>query len=85
MPAAFGGSKELAIENYQKAEKLMESSASEIKENWNYISLLLAIGKAHDETANYKMAKVYYEKILKIEPRFAWVKNELYPNILKKV
>lgn len=85
MPAAFGGSKKEAIENYQKAEKLMESNASDIKENWNYISLLLAIGKAFDETANYKSAKVYYEKILRIEPQFTWVKNELYPNILKKV
>lgn len=30
------------------------------------------------------MAKVYYEIILKTEPNFLWVKNELNPELLKK-
>jgi tetratricopeptide (TPR) repeat protein len=84
MPATFGGSKKLAIENYQKAERLMEANATGIRHDWNYISLLLAIGKAYDETGAYKWARYYYEKILRIEPGFIWVKSELYPNILKK-
>jgi len=32
-----------------------------------------------------RYAKKYYEKILKIEPEFLWVKNELYPQLLKKI
>ena len=30
-------------------------------------------------------AKVYFEKILKIEPDYLWVKNDLYPAFLKKI
>ncbi len=85
MPAAFGGSKKTAIEYYLEAEKLMAIKANEIKEDWNYLNLLTIIGKAYDDIGNYKVAKLYYEKILKIEPDFLWVKNELYPNIKKKI
>lgn len=27
---------------------------------------------------NYKMAKVYYEMILKTEPNFLWIKDKLF-------
>ena len=84
MPAAFGGSKTVALDYYKKAETLMEFNTGEIKDDWNYISLLTIIAKAYTDLQNYKTAKMYYEKILKIEPNFLWVKNELYPELLKK-
>jgi len=77
MPAAFGGSKKVAIDHFLKAQKIMESRQDEIKEDWNYISLLTIIGKAYEETRNYKVAKQYYDKILKIEPEFMWIKKEV--------
>jgi tetratricopeptide (TPR) repeat protein len=85
MPAAFGGSKTLAIRYYQKAEKIMKANPAYLKEDWNYLSLLSIIGKAMEETGNLRAARQYYERILKLEPNFLWVKNDLYPNLLKKM
>ncbi|MFN8255987.1 MAG: hypothetical protein U0W24_09890 [Bacteroidales bacterium] len=85
MPAMFGGSKKVAVEYYEKAEKLMEANPEQIKDDWNYLSLLATIAQAYTELKFYKTAKIYYEKILRIEPEFGWVKNELYPELLKKI
>lgn len=85
MPAVFGGSKTLALEYFKKAEKLMELASYERKEDWNYLNLLTLIGQAYTETNNLELAKAYYEKILKIEPNYSWVKTELYPQLLKKI
>jgi len=76
MPSAFGGSKQLALEYYKTAEKLMEKNSSTIENNWNYINLLIVIAQAHTKIKDYKTAKEYYEKILKIEPHFQWAKVE---------
>ena len=83
MPAVFGGSKKLALEYYLKARNLMERNPKETNENWNYLSLLTMIAKSYTELEDFKQAKTYYEKILKIEPNFLWVKNKLYPELLK--
>ncbi len=85
MPAVFGGSKKVAVEYYEKAKKLMEIDPSQIKQDWNYLSLLTIIAQAYTELKYYKTAQTYYDKILKIEPNFLWVKNELYPELLKKI
>jgi len=85
MPTVFGGSKSVALEYFKRAETLMEKNQEKIKFDWNYLSLLTMIAKAYAELDNYNNAKAYYEKILKIAPDFLWVKNELYPNLLKKI
>ena len=85
MPAIFGGSKKVAVEYYEKAKKLMELDENQIKQDWNYISLLTIIAQAYTELKFYKTAQTYYEKILRIEPGYLWVKNELYPELLKKI
>lgn len=85
MPPIFGGSKKIALDYYKKAESLMGKNQEIIKEDWNYLSLLSMIAKAYTELNDFKNAKAYYEKILKIEPDFLWVKKELLPNLLKKI
>jgi tetratricopeptide (TPR) repeat protein len=85
MPAVFGGSKTLAIDYYKKAEKLMEADKEMIDQDWNYLSLMTQIALAYQETKQYKTAKAYFDKILKIEPNYKWVKEDLYPVILKKI
>lgn len=85
MPAMFGGSKLVALEYFLKAEKLMEFNAGQLKDDWNYLSLLTIIAKAYTEVGNLVAAKSYYDKILTIEPNFLWVKNNLYPELLKKI
>jgi tetratricopeptide (TPR) repeat protein len=85
MPAAFGGSKEEAINYYVRAKELMESDPAEVKENWNYLSLLTVIAQAYSYIEEYDTSKMYLDKILSIEPEFAWVKNELYQELYKKM
>jgi len=85
MPESFGGSKSAAIDNYVAAEKLMEAKPEEIKEDWNYLGLLVIIGKAYMENGESEKAKLYFEKTLKTEPNFTWVRDELYPELLNKI
>jgi len=85
MPSVFGGSKSLAIEYYKKAEKIMEQNREQLINDWNYLSQLTLIAKAYTDIEKYAMAKVYLEKVLKIEPNYLWVKNELYPELLQKM
>lgn len=85
MPETFGGSKTVAIDYYKKAQIIMEKDVFYTQNNWNYLSLLTTIAQAYTEINNYSLAKQYYEKIIKIEPNYTWVKKELYPNLLKKI
>lgn len=85
MPAAFGGSKKTAFENFSKARNLMENNPSLTKGNWNYLSLLVTIAQSHAYLEEYEKAKSEYENILKIEPGFLYVKDDLYPKLLEKM
>jgi hypothetical protein len=85
MPSVFGGSKSEALKYYLRAKDLMEKNREDLYENWNYLNLLTLIGMTYSYTNDYLQSKWYFEKILTIEPGFTWVKNELYPEILKKL
>lgn len=86
MPQAFGGSKKTALDYYNKARALMEKERSLITENWNYLSLLVTLGQAYTYIEDYEKAEDIYEFILRTEPGFLYVKNELFPALatLKK-
>lgn len=84
-PAMFGGSKTDALRHYLKALELMEKNPSLLTNNWNYLNLLVTIINAFSEMGQYDAAKRYCEKTLTIEPQFNWVKNHIYPEILKKL
>lgn len=85
MPAIFGGSKNEALQLYKKAQVLMEKDPNNIHENWNYLNLLLQLGEGHAQRKDFDQAAAYYEKIISLEPRFLWVKNELYPKIIEQI
>lgn len=85
MPAVFGGSKQKAIESFQKAKNLLEKNPTELKNDWNYLGLIVLIAQSYEELEDLEKAKECYEEVLKIEPGFQWVKNELYPNLLKEI
>jgi len=85
MPSMFGGSKAEALKLYLKAKDLMEKDNTNLKENWNYLSLLTMIAQSYSYVNELHASKACYEKILKFEPRYQWVKNELYPQLLKKL
>ena len=85
MPAIFGGSKEVAIEHFLLAIEFMEASPEELKNDWNYLSLLSLTGQSYEELNEFKKAQVIYEKALKFEPNFKWIKEELYPDLKTKL
>ncbi len=85
MPAIFGGSKKEALEYFIKAQELMERNKDAIKENWNYLSLLIVIAQSYSYMDDFKSSIDYMDMILKIEPDFSYVKNELYPQVLTKI
>lgn len=80
-PKVLGGSKKEALDHFTKALDLMEKDPSSLKENWLYINLLLLISQTYTYLDDYVSSKIYLERILKIAPDFAWVKNSKYPRI----
>lgn len=85
MPPIFGGSKKVAVEHFLKALHLMEKEPSRIEKDWNYLSLLALIGQSYFIMEDYQNAKKYYEKALRVEPNFLYIKKELLPDLLKKM
>jgi len=85
MPEMFGGSKEVALKSFHKAEKMMEETPEKIKNDWNYLSLLTIIAQSYEYMNKLEESKKYYEKVLSIAPDFVWVKTELYPGLLNKI
>jgi hypothetical protein len=63
----------------------MEKKESEIQGDWNYLSLMVTIAQAYEAIDENVKAKLMYEEILKFEPGFTWVRDELYPQFLKKL
>lgn len=85
MPAAFGGSKKEALEYYLKAKDILESGRSSVKGDWNYLSLMIVIGQTYTYLKDYNSAQRTYEDLLRMEPGFKYVRDDLYPKLLKKM
>jgi tetratricopeptide (TPR) repeat protein len=83
-PKFAGGSKEIAVQHYQHALRIMESQKDRIVNNWNYLNLLATLINAYVELGDLDKAANYCNKTRKIEPNFDWVNNTLCPNIQKK-
>jgi tetratricopeptide (TPR) repeat protein len=84
MPSVFGGSKSEALEYYSKAKALLEKELQNNLRDWNYLNLLTLIGQSYEKMGKDDDARKTYEFILKTEPGFDWVKNELYPQLINK-
>ncbi len=84
MPPVFGGSKKEAVEHFIKAENLMQKDKLKIENDWNYLSVLALIGQSYFAMEDYKNARIYFEKALKVEPDFLLVKLDLLPKLMKK-
>lgn len=84
-PSLMGGSKSEGLVYYLKARTMMEKNGAQIRSDWNYLSLLVMIARAYIATNDLAKAKLMYEEILKFEPGFSWVRDDLYPLLLKKM
>lgn len=85
MPSVLGGSKKEALEYYLKAKDIVEKDPEFISGNWNYMSLLVVIGQTYSYLKDYASAQKVFDNILKIEPGFTYVKDDLCPKLLKKM
>ena len=85
MPAAFGGSKKEALNYYLKAKSLIERNAVDTERNWNYMSLLIVLGQTYYYLGDFASSKRVYEDILRKEPGFLYVKDDLYPKLMGKM
>jgi tetratricopeptide (TPR) repeat protein len=83
-PALFGGSKNEAVHYYETAVMLYEASPGRIRQNWVYLNCLAGLGIAYEETGDVEQAGKVYEKLLRMEPSFKWIRDELYPRYLEK-
>ena len=83
MPSLFGGSYSEAARCFSQAVVLFEKDRALLKCNWHYLHALVWLAKSYESMDNLPKAKEVYEKLLKIEPEFQWVKKELYPELLK--
>jgi tetratricopeptide (TPR) repeat protein len=82
-PSVFGGNKAEAIDHYQKAISLLEENMPN-NHRWLYLSTLVALANAYENTGDLPNAIRTAEKALAFEPRFKWVKDELLPAYREK-
>jgi len=85
MPSTFGGSKKEALAHYLKAREILEKDGSMAAGNWNYMSLLIVIGQTYTYLKDYDKARETFDYILKMEPQFLYVSEDLYPKLLQKI
>lgn len=84
-PSAFGGDKTEAKRYYNRAIALFERNPELTADNWLYLNLLTTVAQINTDEKKYNDAKAMYEKIMKIEPNYLYVKNQLYPQLLKQL
>ncbi len=85
MPSAFGGSKKEALKYFLIARSILEKDPDSLKSDWNYMSLLILIGQAYSYLDDMEASKSIYEYILKIEPGFKYVRDDLYPKLVERM
>jgi len=83
IPKMFQGSFSEAARYFEKAVDYFEISERKTSCNWLYLNALAWLARSYDKAEDLKKAYDTYQKILRIEPDFSWVKNELYPEFME--
>lgn len=83
-PALFGGDKQEGMSYLERAIRKTEE-LDMTQENWNYMNTMVILAQYRRETGSPQKALELYEKILKIEPEFKWVRDELYPELKQEL
>lgn len=82
-PEMWGGDLKEAIQAYEKSIALYEANPDDLHFNWFYLDALAFQGQAYLKDGQRAKAISTYEKALKVESEFAWVKNVLLPKAQK--
>lgn len=83
-PGLFGGDKKKGLAYLSRATAAMEQSGLDAG-NWDYLNLIVMRARYQEEMGNHRAAAGLYKKVLDKEPGFVWVRDELYPETLKKI
>jgi len=83
-PYLLGGDKKEALTYYLKGVKLLEKN-NNTNQNWKYINLLTILAITYDKIDMPEESKLTYEKILRKEPNYKLVRDELYPKLLSRL
>src|SRR6056297_119368 len=78
-PAIFGSSSVEAAKIYEKSVKLYEADSQGLKHNWLYLNTLRSLADAYIASEMYRKADGVYQKMLRVEPRLKWMREEIYP------
>ena len=85
-PSMFGGDPIAAIEYYRKAMKQMEiTNNGKPPKTWMYLNTFTQLAMAQQKANLLQNALGTYNRILSIAPNFKWVKDELLPDLQKKI
>jgi tetratricopeptide (TPR) repeat protein len=86
-PKTYGGSFEIAADNFRKAVSIYEKQDTTytLQPSWGYLEALTWLGRSLDQLDNAESAKFYYQKVLSIQPEYGFVKYYLLPNLEKKI
>lgn len=79
-PSMFGGDVQEAIDAYAKSVELFERNPANTKNNWEYLDAVAWLGQAYVKADEPQKAIAVYQKALRIEPKFNWVKDSLLPS-----
>ncbi len=82
-PKAIGGSKKMAVKYYNKAVEKFENDMH-TNQRWLYLNTLMNLAKSYQYIEQHALAINTYEKILKFEPGFKLVSEELLPEAKKR-
>jgi tetratricopeptide (TPR) repeat protein len=88
-PAMWGGNKQKALANLQRACELAEQGAYAAKEaimpDWGHAEVFawkgIMFAKSDEAGTDIDNAKAAYERALQIAPDYGWVKNVLLPKL----
>ena len=79
MPRIFGGSYRQAASYFKKSVRFFEDQPGDLSCNWRYLNALAWLAQSYDKAGMEEEAAQTYRKIMEVEPRFSWVREELVP------
>jgi len=83
-PSLFGGNPEQALKIYNQSIALIEKQGN-TECSWNYLNAYINLAYCQIKLKQYAAAQQTYNRLLTIAPNFRWVKQELVPNLQKKI
>lgn len=81
-PSWAGGNPEEAVTLFSSASQQVMREKDNLRGSWYYLHLMVSFGQSLQKTNRHHEAVALYQNLLKEEPTFEWVKNELLPQAL---